>query len=221
MTSNDENADSAPTSAGAGATDETTNIPAAAEATPDLAWSLDDGDAADQPSGRHSWDSVWVRAAAVLGLAVAVAVVVGVGGFVMSPPRQMVVNSRPPSPPTTATVEAAPPASTTPYPGTGITLQPSTTTTHVYAPFSPVADKFLVNYLLAEGWTISDPGPFIRAAHSACQLIRQGRRDVSDVGNEISIQTGPEPLERHHARHRGESDLSRLLLGQLGRRRRR
>jgi hypothetical protein len=85
MTSNDENADSAPTSAGAGATDETTNIPAAAEATPDLALSLDDGDVADQPGGRHSWGSVWtwgavsVLAGALIAVAIA-AVFMGAGG---------------------------------------------------------------------------------------------------------------------------------------------
>jgi hypothetical protein len=66
VTSNDENADSAPTSAGVGATDETTNIPAAGEATPDLAWSLDDGGAADQPGGDHSWGSVWTWGAVLV-----------------------------------------------------------------------------------------------------------------------------------------------------------
>jgi hypothetical protein len=55
MTSNDDNTDNAPTSAGAGPGDETTVVPPpTAAATPELAWSLDDDDDTESVE-RQSW----------------------------------------------------------------------------------------------------------------------------------------------------------------------
>lgn len=52
VASNYDNADSAATSAGAGATDETAVMPPSTAAPPELAWSRDDDDA---PVSRGRW----------------------------------------------------------------------------------------------------------------------------------------------------------------------
>lgn len=80
MTSNDHDTDNAPTSAGSGATDETTVVPTPPAAALELAWSLGDDDDTE-PAERQSWGLAWGHAAVVLSIAAVVAFVIAIVGW--------------------------------------------------------------------------------------------------------------------------------------------
>ncbi len=120
---------------------ETTWAPPASEPASDLAWSLGD-DAETIVTDHHPWDSAWSRAVLVVGGALAVALLIGVGGLMitMTPRESRVLAAQPatvivqtsvvelPAPPPvtkTVTVHASP---------TTVTVQASPTVTIQAAP---------------------------------------------------------------------------------------
>ena len=79
-TSADDSADSAPTSAGLGATDETGLLPPTAQAGPARAWSKEEPET--EPL-RQSWRLTWGRAAVLLACTGVVALAIGFAGWAM------------------------------------------------------------------------------------------------------------------------------------------
>jgi hypothetical protein len=78
MTSDDDSADSAPTSAGMGPSDETDLLPPAAQASPAHAWSNEEP--GTEPL-RQSWRLTWGRAAVLLACTSVVALAIGFIGW--------------------------------------------------------------------------------------------------------------------------------------------
>lgn len=106
MTSNDDSADSAPTSAGLGATDETNLLPPAAQGSPAQAWSNEEPQT--EPL-RQSWRLTWGRAAVVLACTGVVALAIGFIGWAVVWKHDDTSAPRPNPPPTSW---AAPPSPT-------------------------------------------------------------------------------------------------------------
>lgn len=80
MNSADDNVDSAPTSAGLGATDETNLLPPTAQAGPAHAWSKEEPET--EPL-RQSWRLTWGRAAVLLACTGVVALAIGFIGWLV------------------------------------------------------------------------------------------------------------------------------------------
>ncbi len=153
MTDDDDDAELPPTVAADHA--ETTFVPPASEPAPDLAWSLGD-DADTVLFHRHSWDSAWGRAVLVVGCAIAIALLISIGGLIVmlahpdnrssapAPrPETVVVQTSLvalPAPPatTTVTVRATPTTVTVQAPPT-VTIQAAPTTVTVRVPVTPTA----------------------------------------------------------------------------------
>ena len=94
------------TAVGRGA-DETVIVPPPIQPAPEFAWSVE-----DQAQGiqRQSWRVTWGRAAALLSIGAAVAIVLGVAGWALSRMRDDAAPSQPtPRPPTTWAAPAPPP----------------------------------------------------------------------------------------------------------------
>jgi hypothetical protein len=98
---------------------ETTVVPPAAAPAPVLAWSVDEDETV--PVVGQSWASVWVRAAAMVAIAAAAAVVIGILGWVAV--RQ---DGPAPSIPSTMPAAALPPITSTrePLPASTIAAPP-------------------------------------------------------------------------------------------------
>jgi hypothetical protein len=132
MTSEEDNTDCAPTSAGAGPNDETTIVPPLTEAALELAWSRDEDDDAG-----GSWGAAAERASIILLAAAAVAVVIGLSTWLVfylydharpthAPAAASTVAPSAALPPITAAPAAAPPPSTvtvTPAPPPTVTVE--------------------------------------------------------------------------------------------------
>jgi hypothetical protein len=137
--------------AGDGAGGDETAIVPPVPVSPMLAWSVDEDDTA--PSYRQSWASTWGRAAVMVALGGAVAVVIGILGWmaidqdspapVYSPPSTMPAAALPPIstpvPTSTVTVQAAAPTQTWAAPKTSDpdVVPPTTTVTVQAAPPTP------------------------------------------------------------------------------------
>jgi hypothetical protein len=111
---------------------ETTIVPPAAAPAPLLAWSVDEDDAV--PFEHRSWASVWGTAGVLVALAAAVAVVIGILGWVAVRQDAPVVST-----PSTMAASALPSISTA-APAPTVTVQvPAPTVTVQAAPPSPPA----------------------------------------------------------------------------------
>jgi hypothetical protein len=139
MTSNDDNVDGAPTSAGLGPSDETTVVPPAA-AAPELAWSHEEP--TTEPL-RQSWRLTWGRAGVLLACTGVVALAIGFAGWAMVRMHDDAAVPRPVTNPPTSGAAPSPPAwmPTTPTP----MPRPATTTAQLNISGLPGTDDL--------GWT--------------------------------------------------------------------
>lgn len=148
----DANADDLPPTAAADHA-ETTFVPPASDLAPDLAWSLGDEAADTVLLNRHSWDSAWGRALLVAGCAIALALLISIGGLMVilthratwatAPAAQhesVVVQTSLVAPPATSTVtvQASPTTVTVQAPPT-VTVPATPTTVTVRVPVTPTA----------------------------------------------------------------------------------
>ena len=108
MTSDDDRADSAPTSAGTGPSDETDLFPPPAEAAVVAhAWSKEEPETAPL---RQSWGRTWGRAAILLAGTAVAALAIGLAGWGMLRKHDDATATRPvTNPPTSWAAPAAPP----------------------------------------------------------------------------------------------------------------
>ncbi|WP_407687580.1 DUF732 domain-containing protein [Mycobacterium sp. HUMS_1102779] len=130
-------------------------VPPSTQAAPELAWSLDDGEA--MPVERHSWRMAWAQAAVFAALGALCAFAIGAVGWVLvrghedwrqSPPvahRPGEVTATPArkapaalAAPATVTVRATPPTVTVKATPPTVTVEPAPTTVTVPAPAGPL-----------------------------------------------------------------------------------
>ena len=102
----DDLADEQPATSAAG-NDETTVVPPATEAAPDLAWSSEDDTEVIQ---RQSWGLTWGRAAVLLAATSVVALAVGFGGWALVRMHDEAASSGPVTNPSTSWAGLPPPA---------------------------------------------------------------------------------------------------------------
>lgn len=173
------------TQAGRAPGEETTSLPTAAAATPELAWSLDDD--ADEPAHRP-WRSVWGIVAVIAACSVVIAGVTGVvlwvsrtssDGALPRPPTTTVAQSTTPAP--TVTVTAAP---TTPPVIVPTTTEPTTTGLQG-------ADARFITFLRGSGPKIFNAistTAAIADAHLVCEDLQQdkGFQNINDKLQNLS-----------------------------------
>ncbi|MGO9927466.1 MAG: DUF732 domain-containing protein [Mycobacterium sp.] len=207
-----DHTDDSPTSAGSGATDETTVVPPPAEAAADLAWSLDNVDDTVAVE-RQSWGLAWGHAAVVLSIAAVVAFVIAIVGWTIMRSARVEQPLPPEAYPTAGTttvlstvVAAAPQPST-------VIVQAAPTTVTVQAPppepkktvdravpeqsshalvaprSESVYDQRFLDRIRSLGYTITDPSLAVRNAHEACHLFQLGE-SAEQVNNQMSARMG-------------------------------
>jgi hypothetical protein len=165
MTSDDETADSAPTSAGIGPSDETTAVPPPTAAAPELAWSQAESDPL-----RQSWGQVWSAVAIVLLCCGAVAMGITAWALLRS-------GSAPyPSHGPTMTVTAAPPT-------TVAVAQPPPA-------LGAASDDQFIAKLRRAGIQIYDPQSAIKTARYVCAQLARGlgyNAIAANIGNPATL----------------------------------
>jgi hypothetical protein len=137
---------------------QTTIVPPAPAAVPLLAWSVDEDETV--PLEHRSWASVWGTATVLLSLAAAVAVVIGILGWVAVRQDAPVVT------PSTMPAAALPPIST-PVPTTTVTVAAApapTVTVEAAAPTSPFSGRYTETdtapsgHVIAAVWDVTPCG---------------------------------------------------------------
>ncbi|MEI7715496.1 MAG: DUF732 domain-containing protein [Mycobacterium sp.] len=191
---------------------ETTWVPPASESASDLAWSLGD-DADTVVTDHHPWDSAWSRAVLVVGGAMALALLIGIGGLIMTvtPRDGRVLAAQPatvivqtsvlelPAPPPvtkTVTVQASPTATVQAAPTTATVTVPATSTGPTRSSKSPTPssvdsanDQRFLDTVRALGYTIANPQAALRNAHETCRLFQLGE-SADQVNQQLRAKTG-------------------------------
>ncbi len=193
---------------------ETTFVPPASESAPDLAWSLGD-DADTVLFNRHSWDSAWGRAVLVVGCAIAIALLISIGGLIVMLAHRDNLSPEPAAQPATVVVQTSLVASPAPPTTTTVTVQASPTTVTVQAapttvtvkvPVTPTAptrslksvtpssvdsanDQRFLDKMRSLGYTITDPQLALHNAHETCRLFQLGE-SVEQVNQQMSAKMG-------------------------------
>jgi hypothetical protein len=115
-----------------------------------------------------------------------------------APPPTVTVQAPAPPPKTTIVTIQAAPSTVAPAP----TVSPEPTVTRAaapppakeFAPFEASDDQRLLNWLLAHGWTITNPRLVVSNAHTLCRLLQSGESTYS-ADAQLTRQTGMPSLD--------------------------
>jgi hypothetical protein len=151
------------------ANDETTVVPPVPAAVPLLAWSVDEDDTA--PIEHRSWSSVWGTATVMVTLAAAVAVVIGLLGWIAFHQDSPTPVSTPPTMP----AAALPPISTESTPTT------TTVTVAAQAPTPAFSGRYIETDTNADGRSVANVWDVNPCGDGCVDISGNGRSDRVDL----------------------------------------
>jgi hypothetical protein len=153
---------------------ETTIVPPVTVAPPLLAWSVDEDDAV--PFEHRSWASVWGTAGVLVALAAAVAVVIGLLGWIAFHQD----SPTPVSVPSTMPAAALPPIST-PVPTATVTVA-------AQAPTPAFSGRYAVTETAPDGRSVTNAWEITPCGDECAKVSPVGRRDVGPDAHLIDSQ---------------------------------
>jgi hypothetical protein len=165
-----------PETAAGPANDETTVVPPVPAAVPLLAWSVDEDDTA--PLEHRSWSSVWGTATVMVTLAAAVAVVIGLLGWIAFHQD----SPAPVSVPSTMPAAALPPISTEP------TSTTTTVTVAAQASTPAFSGRYAVTETAPDGRSVTNAWEITPCGDECAKVSPVGRRDVGPNAHLIDGQ---------------------------------